>query len=246
VVPGQEDGDATAPTVFGAVDPSGHLAETFPTSLSEVPTSSPSQFPGVNGQVDYSEGIDVGYRWYDANNVTPLSPFGFGLSYTTFAFSDLAVTPSQLQNTVSGPGASDCGCNGQGSDLVTVSAKVTNTGKVAGSDVVQLYLGDPASAGQPPRQLEDFQRVLLQPGQSATVHFTPDGHALSYRDDAANGWVVPDGTFTVYLGDSSALANLPLQGSFTVTKSVGARYAALTATATTVAPSRLSQLPLSS
>ena len=106
-----------------------------------------------------------------------------------------------------------------------MSATVTNTGKVAGSDVAQLYLDDPAAAGEPPRQLKGFQKVTLRPGQSTTVHFTLSGQDLSYWDDTANGWVLPDGTFGVYVGDSSALANLPLHGSFTVDRTIGARYA---------------------
>jgi beta-glucosidase len=234
--PGEEDGNAVAAVLFGQVDPSGKLPVTFPETESQTPTSSPSQFPGVNGEVDYSEGLDVGYRWYDANDVTPMFPFGYGLSYTSFSFSHLTVTPGTVRNAASGPGAESCGCNGQGSKLVTVSATITNTGKMAGADVAQLYLGDPASAGEPPRQLKAFDKVSLQPGQSATVHFTLTGHDLSYWDDAANGWVVPDGTFRVYVGDSSALANLPLQGSFTVTRSVGARYTTLAAASATVNP----------
>ena len=115
---------------------------------------------------------------------------------------------------------------------MTVSATVTNTGKVAGSDVAQLYLDDPAAAGEPPRQLKGFQKVTLQPGQSTTVHFTLSGQDLSYWNDTANGWVVPDGTFGVYVGDSSALANLPLRGRFTVDRTLGARYATLSAPAT--------------
>jgi beta-glucosidase len=241
--PGEEDGNAVAAVLFGQVDPSGKLPVTFPETESQTPTSSPSQFPGVNGQVDYSEGLDVGYRWYDANNVTPMFPFGYGLSYTSFSFSHLKVTPGTVRNAASGPGAESCGCNGQGSKLVRVSATVTNTGEVAGADVAQLYLGDPASAGEPPRQLKGFDKVSLEPGQSATVRFTLTGHDLSYWDDAANGWVVPDGTFQVYVGDSSALANLPLQGSFTVTRSVGARYASLAAASATVHPG--STIPVS-
>jgi beta-glucosidase len=97
---------------------------------------------------------------------------------------------------------------------------VTNTGRVTGSDVVQLYLGDPAAAGDPPRQLKVFDRLTLAPGQSTTVTFWLDGHDLSYWKDSADGWVVPTGNFTVYLGDSSALANLPLRGGFTVTGSI--------------------------
>jgi len=120
-------------------------------------------------------------------------------------------------------------CGRWPSSQATISATVTNTGKVAGSDVAQLYLGDPGVAGEPPRQLKGFDKVDLQPGQSKTVTFTLNGHDLSYWDDAANGWVVPDGQFHVYVGDSSALDNLPLQGSFNVTRTVGARYVTVSA-----------------
>jgi beta-glucosidase len=200
--PGESNGTALASVLYGATDPSGHLPVTFPQSLSQVPASTPAQFPGVGGKVLYSEGIDVGYRWYDARNLTPLFPFGYGLSYTSFAFSDLRVTPPQL----AGRGA-----------LVKVTARVTNTGRVAGSEVAQLYLDDPADAGEPPRQLKGFQRVALGPGQSGVVSFTLDAHDLSYWNDAANGWVVPPGGFRIYVGDSSALSGLPLRGGFTVT-----------------------------
>ena len=222
--PGETNGTALGAVLFGNADPGGHLPVTFPQSLSQVPASSPSQFPGVNGQVNYSEGINVGYRYYDANNETPLFPFGYGLSYTTFKFSNLTITPAAVQNSSSSPGATSCGCNGQSGSQVTISATVTNTGKIAGSDVPQLYLGDPGVAGEPPRQLKGFDKVDLQPGQSQTVRFTLNGHDLSHWDSAANGWVVPDGQFHVYVGDSSALENLPLQGSFNVTRTVGARY----------------------
>jgi beta-glucosidase len=215
--PGQDDGTAIAQVLFGQADPSGHLPVTFPASASETPVSTPQQFPGVNGQVDYSEGIDVGYRWYDQNNVTPLFPFGYGLSYTTFSYSGLRVTP--LAQTA--PGQSD-------QPAATVTATVTNTGKVAGADVAQLYVTDPSAAGEPPRQLEGYQRVELAPGQSRRVRFTLDSRALSYWNDSANGYVVPVGAFTVYVGDSSALANLPLQGSFTVAASSGPQSVTVT------------------
>ena len=195
------------------------------------PRPARAEFPGTGGQVQYSEGIDVGYRYYDANNETPLFPFGYGLSYTNFAFSHLQVTPQQVQNASSNPGPTSCRCNGQGSRQVTVSATVTNTGKVAGSEVAQLYLGDPAAAAEPPRQLKGFDKVTLQPGQSTTVRFTLTGHDLSYWDSAANGWVLPDGQYQVYVGDSSALADLPLHGGFTVTRTVGARYGTVSAPA---------------
>ena len=194
--PGESSGTALAAVLFGAVDPSGHLPVTFPADLSQVPASTPAQFPGVNGKVAYSEGIDVGYRYYDANHETPLFPFGYGLSYTSFRFSGLRITRAGRQ--------------------VTVSATITNTGRVAGSDVAQLYLSDPAAATEPPRQLKGFQKVTLRPGQSATVRFGLNGHDLSYWNSAANGWVVPPGQFGAYVGDSSALAGLPLHGRFTV------------------------------
>ena len=206
--PGQDDGTAIAQVLFGQVNPSGHLPVTFPASASETPVSTPQQFPGVNGQVDYSEGIDVGYRWYNQNDVTSLFPFGYGLSYTTFSYTNLHVTRSVPVAAGSGP-------------LAEVTATVTNTGKVAGADVAQLYATDPSSSGEPPRQLEGYQRVSLAPGQSTQVHFTLDARSLSYWDDAANAYVVPDGSFGIYVGDSSALANLPLQGTLAVSHSAG-------------------------
>jgi beta-glucosidase len=225
--PGQDDGTAIASVLFGDIDPSGHLPETFPTSLSAIPTASPSQFPGVGGRVDYSEGLNVGYRWYDAENVTPLFPFGYGLSYTSFGFSQLTVTPGSVTNRTSGPDAQ----TGQNGREARVSARITNTGSVRGSDVVQLYVGDPKAAGEPPRQLEGFHRVTLQPGKSRTVTFTVTGHELSYFNPTANGWTLPNGQFSLYVGDSSALTSLPLRGKLKVTKTIGNRYLRLTAPA---------------
>jgi beta-glucosidase len=229
--PGQEDGAAIASVLFGDIDPSGHLPETFPTSLSEIPTASRSQFPGVDGKVDYSEGLDVGYRWYDAKHVTPLFPFGYGLSYTSFSFKHLTVTPRSVVNSTSGPDTS----KGQGAKVAKVTAVITNTSNVRGSDVAQLYIGDPAVAGEPSRQLEGFHRVTLQPHQSQAVTFTITGHELSYFNNAANGWTLPDGRFSLFVGDSSALTSLPLRGTLNVTKTIGNRYVQLTAP-TTVEP----------
>jgi beta-glucosidase len=213
--PGQEDGNALAAVLYGQVDPSGHLPETFPASLAQMPTSSPDQWPGLSGEVQYSEGIDVGYRWYDQNDVTPLFPFGYGLSYTTFAFSGLSVSPGSATSL------------GQ----VQVGATVTNTGTRAGSDVAQLYVGDPAATGEPPRQLKGYQKVTLAPGQSARVHFTLTGQDLAYWDDTAGAWSVANGGYQVYVGDSSAPAGLPLAGGFQVRASTGSRHVALTAPA---------------
>jgi beta-glucosidase len=203
--PGESNGTALASVLFGATNPSGHLPVTFPASLSQVPARTKAQFPGVNGKVHYTEGIDVGYRWYDAKSLTPMFPFGFGLSYTSFRFSDLRI---------GGPGQ-----RGHGGGGVRVTARITNTGRRAGSDVAQLYLRDPAAAGEPPRQLKGFAKVTLRPGQSQVVRFTLDRHDLSYWSNPANAWVVAPGSFGVFVGDSSTLANLPLQGRFTLTRS---------------------------
>ena len=225
--PGQDDGAAIASVLFGDTDPSGHLPQTFPSSLVETPTQSASQFPGVNGQVHYSEGLDVGYRWYDAHNVAPLFPFGYGLSYTKFRFSNLTVTPRSVVNSTSGPGTA----TGQAAQVARVTATITNTGPVAGSDVAQLYVGDPATAGEPPRQLEGFARVTLAPGASRTVSFKLTGRELSYFSTTANGWTLPAGQFSIYVGDSSALTSLPLHGKLTITRTVGNRYAGMAAPA---------------
>jgi beta-glucosidase len=211
--PGQTSGKALASVLFGNVDPSGHLPVTFPTSLSDMPTSAKSSFPGVNGKVHYSEGVDVGYRWYDANNVPPLFPFGYGLSYTSFAYSDLQVSQAKT--------------NGVSTEQVT--ATVTNTGSRAGTDVAQIYLGDPAGAGEPPRQLVGYQRVSLAAGQSTQVTFNINPRDTEWWDQSAGGWSQTAGAYQVYVGDSSALANLPLHGSFTMTSTPAARQAVVTA-----------------
>jgi hypothetical protein len=209
--PGQASGTALASVLFGQTDPAGHLPVSFPTSLAQVPASSPSEFPGNGSEVLYSEGVDVGYRWYDAKDETPLFPFGYGLSYTTFAFSGLRISRASVNGT---------------SD-VRVSAVITNTGSRAGRDVAQLYVGDPGSTGEPPRQLGGFTRVTLAPGQSAPVAFTLSPQQLSWW--GSTGWTESTGTYRVYVGDSSAPANLPLRGSFAVTATPGARQVAVTA-----------------
>ena len=194
--PGQEDGTAIASLLFGDTDPSGHLTVTFPTSLAQVPASTTAQWPGSNGQVQYSEGVDVGYRWYDANKLTPLFPFGYGLSYTSFAFSNLKVG----QLTAGG--------------AATVSATVTNTGSVAGADVAQLYVTDPAASGEPPKQLEGFARVSLKPGASQTVSFPLTQSNLHYWNATSNAWATSTGDYTVSVGDSDT--DLPLTGTLAV------------------------------
>ncbi|MFZ2047324.1 MAG: glycoside hydrolase family 3 C-terminal domain-containing protein [Trebonia sp.] len=213
--PGQTSGTSLASVLFGQTNPSGHLPVTFPASLSQMPTSSPAQFPGNGSTVQYSEGIDVGYRGYDAGNLTPLFPFGFGLSYTTFSFSNLQISPA----------------SGNGTQNEQVTATVTNTGTRAGSDVAQLYLGDPSGTGEPPRQLAGFQRVSLGVGQSTQVSFTITPQQESWWNDSANGWSQTEGTYNVYVGDSSDPSGLPLSGSYTMAATPAARQATVTAPA---------------
>jgi beta-glucosidase len=187
---------------------------TFPTSLSQVPASSAQEFPGANNQVDYNEGIDVGYRWYQSQDLTPLFPFGFGLSYTTFSFSNLAITSFNA------------------SGVATVTATVTNRGSVAGSDVAQLYIGDPSGTGEPPWQLKGFDHVSLAPGASTTATFSVPVHDLTFwggpsssshpstsSSPDGDGWEASAGLYAIGVGDSSA--NLPLQGTLTLANAIG-------------------------
>jgi beta-glucosidase len=187
--PGQDDGDEIAAVLFGDVNPSGKLPVTFPVSLAQVPASTPAQWPGVNGTVQYSEGVLVGYRWYTTKHIAPLFPFGAGLSYTSFAFARLAVRPGPAGRFV-------------------VSADITNTGSRAGADVAQLYVGDPASTGEPAEQLKGFQRITLRPGQRRAVSFTVGRNDFAWWNQQASRWTVTPGRYSLMVGDSSA--SLPL------------------------------------
>ncbi|HWY29561.1 MAG TPA: glycoside hydrolase family 3 C-terminal domain-containing protein, partial [Candidatus Acidoferrum sp.] len=194
--PGQENGNALAQVLFGDVNPSGKLPVTIPVSASQVCASTSSQWPGLLGHASYSEGLQVGYRWYDANNVAPLFPFGFGLSYATYGYSNLtvsAVSPS-----------------GQ----VQVGFDLTDTGPLAGAEVAELYLGFPAAAGEPPKLLKGFQKITLAPGQTQHVTFNLDWEDLANWDATARGWLVTTGTFQVMVGASSR--DLRLTGAFSI------------------------------
>jgi beta-glucosidase len=193
--PGQQDGNALAALLYGDVDPSGHLPETFPASMSQLPIRSAAQWPGVSVTGDsvgphsaYSERLLVGYRWYQEQHLKPLFPFGFGLSYTSFRFSRLTVQASRRR--------------------VRVSVTVRNTGARAGADIAQVYVGDPRSTGEPPRQLKGYQRVTLAAGQSRRVTISLPEISFAYWSTRANTWVVARGRYGIYVGDSSA--SLPL------------------------------------
>jgi beta-glucosidase len=203
---GEKTGAAEAALIFGTVDPSGKLPVTFPASLSQVPAQTTAQWPGTATGVTYSEGVNIGYRWYQSQNITPLFPFGYGLSYTKFSFSSLNV------------GA----FNSDG--RATVTATVTNTGSVAGADVAQLYVGDPAASQDPPHQLAAFQRVTLNPGASTTVSFPLTVHDLASWSAADNAWEAQAGSYSIAVGDSSA--SLPLTGSTSLAHELTGQVAA--------------------
>ena len=195
--PGQRGGQAIANILFGAVNPSGKLPVTFPAGQSDLPRPVIPAPPNGTAtfNVNYSEGLLAGYKWFDANNITPQFPFGFGLSYTTFSFSNLAVAGRQ------------------------VAFDVTNTGQAAGAEVAQVYLTLPA-AGEPPKRLVAWQKVYLQPGAQQHIAIAIDendsSHPMSYWDVTANSWRTAPGDYSVYVGDSSAASALTLAGTIHV------------------------------
>lgn len=191
--PGQEDGNAIAAILFGDVNPAGKLPLTFPLTADKIPTSTPQQWPGVNGKSIYSEKLDVGYRWYDATGNKPLFPFGFGLSYTTFRLSHLVVEPTTLSKSPS---------------AIQGSVDVTNTGDRAGAEVVQAYVSQPPGNGEPPRQLCGFARTFLKPGETRRVRLKISPRPLSYYDTSAHRSILAAGTYRILVGTSSS--SLPL------------------------------------
>jgi beta-glucosidase len=185
--PGQECGNAIADVLFGVVTPSGKLSQTFPVRLEDNPAY--INYPGDNGHVRYGEGLYVGYRYYDKKRLAPLFPFGFGLSYTTFAYDNL-----RLSSDILSPDQS-----------LTVRIDVTNTGDRAGQETVQLYVGDvTARLSRAEKELKAFAKLALGPGETQTATLTLDRTALAYWDDATHRWVAEAGEFEVLLGSSSA------------------------------------------
>lgn len=179
---GQAGGGAVADVLFGAVNPSGRLAETIPVRLSDTPAY--LDFPGENSRVRYSEGLFVGYRYYDAREVEVSYPFGHGLSYTSFGYADLQVV------------ASEAGLN--------VSVEVTNTGRRAGREVVQAYVGLPGSTVvRAPRELRAFANVALEAGESKRVELAISRDDLAYYNVPAAAWTVEGGDYVVEVGASS-------------------------------------------
>lgn len=202
--PGVRGGSAIARLLFGDANFAGRLQQTWPVSDQQVPAATPEQFPGVNGHETYSEGVDVGYRWYDDHGQAPLFPFGYGLSYTSFRYSGLRLSHS----------------TGTSQQPVQAAVNVTNTGSRGGWDVVQTYVAKPHSlAATPPKELAAFQKVYLPAGATKRVTMTIAPRELSYWDTGAQAFTVQDGTYSVLVGGSSRA--LPLSHDYRVTRTTG-------------------------
>lgn len=183
---GQAVGGAVCDILFGRVNPSAKLPETFPLKLEDNPSY--LSYIGEGDMVEYREGIFVGYRYYDKKKMDVLFPFGYGLSYTTFAYSNLRVDKESMKDT----------------DTMTVSVDVTNTGKMAGKEVVQLYVADKESTViRPVKELRDFAKVELVPGETKTVSFTLGKRAFAYYSVKLHDWHVETGEFDIMIGQSS-------------------------------------------
>lgn len=203
--PGIRGGQAIAAILFGDVNPSGKLPITFPKREADMPhpdaTKPPTEPAAPTGpkagekifDVHYDEGLKVGYKWYDAENRTPLFPFGFGLSYTTFAYSELNVTPG---------------------DSLDVTVRVTNTGRRAGEEIAEIYAGLPESAQEPPRRLIGWKKVALEPGESKTVTVHVEPLFLSIYNVDRNAFQLVPGEYSIWAGNSSG--DLPLEVAVTL------------------------------
>ncbi|MFW9994911.1 MAG: beta-glucosidase [Candidatus Odinarchaeota archaeon] len=188
--PGMEGGRAIANVLFGDVNPSGKLPLTFPKSLSDSPAhKSGKSFPGEDRKVYYSEGIFVGYRYFDNNNVEPLFPFGHGLSYTTFALENLRLDKEMLMSS---------------DDSLKINLDVINTGSRFGAEVVQVYVQDlECSVERPPKELVGFEKVYLHPGERKTAEIELKAKDLAFYDVTTRSWQVEPGKFKLLIGTSS-------------------------------------------
>lgn len=200
---GQAGGSATVDILFGDVNPCAKLAETYPMVLADVPST--NYFPGTAVSVEYREGIYVGYRYYDKANVDVRFPFGYGLSYTTFEYSDLALSAGSIKDT----------------DTLTVSFQVKNTGGVDGAEIAQVYVADVDSTiYRAPKELKGFRKIFLKAGEEKTVSVTLDKRAFAYYNVALGDWHVESGEFKILVGASSR--DIRLEGSVEVQSTVEA------------------------
>lgn len=198
---GQAVGEAEVKVLYGEVNPSGHLPETFPIKLSDNPSY--LNFPGEGDSVDYAEGIFVGYRYYEKKQMAVAFPFGYGLSYTTFELSNLKVDKAEATEK----------------DDVTVTVDVKNTGAVKGKAVIQLYVGKKESAViRADKELKGFEKVELEPGEKKSVSFTLTPREFSYYEEKISGWFVESGAYQLYAGLSSA--DIQAEGEVKITSAM--------------------------
>jgi beta-glucosidase len=188
---GIENGNAIAALLYGQANPSGKLPQTFPKSLADMPARTPEQYPGKDGKAHYSEGLKVGYRWFDSERIAPLFPFGYGLSYTTFRYSGAKAKAERAS--------------------ANVSFTLKNTGARRGAEIAQVYVGFPKWTGEPPRQLKGFEKVELDPGAAKRVTVSLGKRAFSYWDEGKKAWRVGRGCYTIAVGGSSR--SLPLKAA---------------------------------
>ena len=199
---GQAQGAALADVLFGDVNPSGRLSLTYPSSESAVPVANP-----WNGTADlevrYAEKLNVGYKGYDSTKTTPLFPFGFGLTYSSFAYHPVSNQTARFDPQ---------------SGTLHVKFVLTNTGTRAATETPQVYIGLPAGVGEPQKRLAGYDKVTLAPGASRVVDIAVSAgaatHPLSYYDVSVQRWVMPDGIYHVYAGGSAR--DLPVMGAFTL------------------------------
>jgi len=205
---GQAGGGAIADVLTGKVNPSGKLSETFPQRLEDTPAF--LDFPGRNGHARYGEGLFIGYRYYDKKKIQPLFPFGHGLSYATFSYSGIQTSAAAAKDT----------------DVVSVEAKVKNTGKVTGKEVVQLYVRNSAAElFRPEKELKHFAKVELKPGEEKTVRFELSYRDFAHYDARVHSWQASSGPYTILVGGSSA--SLPLEATVDI-QATGLKYPKLT------------------
>ncbi|MHA1112854.1 MAG: glycoside hydrolase family 3 C-terminal domain-containing protein, partial [Promethearchaeota archaeon] len=189
--PGMMGGDALARIIFGDACPSGKLPVTYPKKLEDHPAhKSQKSFPGdlENMKIHFEEGIYVGYRYFDKHDVEPFFPFGFGLSYTTFELSNISLDKTSVK----------------GKDSFAVSVDVKNSGKVAGAEVIQIYIGDnECSVDRPPKELQGFAKIFLKPGETKTATINLDQSAFEFYSESEHKFIAEDGSFTIWAGTSS-------------------------------------------
>lgn len=204
---GERSGEAAVQLLYGEKNPSGKLAETWALRIEDNPSY--LNFPGWDGVVEYREGIYIGYRYYDKKKLSVQFPFGHGLSYTDFTYSDMLLDKTEIADT----------------DTLTVRCKIRNTGCCAGAEAVQLYIRDVQStAPRPVRELKGFEKIFLQPGEEKTVLFTLDKRSFAYYEPKLHDWFVESGEFAVEIGASSRDTRLTATVTVNGTMELPLRY----------------------